>query len=597
MKNKQPYKKASSPAVQQFADTVSQAMKDGYVALPVTKLFGSKATGPQWDSVLNTYLAPMEENGKACPGYVFSSSATEMPVATNIGTEGLGYMRWGPDDRVPNRVALLSSLLPYTATGNRFNTDVAAGLGPKPKYRYPLVTNGSVSTEEIDYSAAGALIDARILEVQQKQVQFYKEARDAGVTLKREPLSTEPVTRGEWQSYKDMEATLQADLQRLQEEKQVWQTTNAEVEAFLAESNLSGISLGLFEDMVLFDICYPEIRLSQGGKDEQGNKWKPKVTSVGYYEAITCRLERMDNMNRVNYVYVSNRFYDSTVRDAREQFEMMAVPALDPRRPLASLREKVRDARLNAYFGKKKTADGQPVTVKKPTRFILPSFYPAAGRPYYPQPAWWSIFGGSIYQYAANIIADRAKAKENSNMWGKIIYIHTDYLAQLYNQEKADTDEKRDALRDNLFNSINNFLKNRDANGSTLLSFTFTGTDGKEHEAFRIVDVPTATKSEAEAQKTELEEISSIVFFSLGIHPEMLGATPGRSGSSGGTYQREMYLLKQLNMKPTQMIVLNTFNMISRFNEWDSHLVWRIQEHVLSTLDRSKTGITESEVA
>ena len=48
-------------------------------------------------------------------------------------------------------------------------------------------------------------------------------------------------------------------------------------------------------------------------------------------------------------------------------------------------------------------------------------------------------------------------------------------------------------------------------------------------------------------------------------------------------------------MSPTQQIVLKPLEVLSRFNEWDTHLVWRIKREVLTTLDRSKTGITEAE--
>lgn len=587
--------RGSTPAVRKFAKEVGKLMEEGYVALPMNNTLGKEGNLPQWSDAVNAYISPSQDvNGNIVPGSVFSSSSKETLVS-GIGTPNLGYMEWGPDNRLPNRVALLSSLLPYTAAGNRFNTDVAAGLGPRPKYRYTVTVNDTLTPKEIDFADAGELIKAKIYAKQQELVGFYAQCKEQGITLKRKPSDYEAVSSQEWDSYRDIEATLTDEIERLKKDYEIWETTNKEVEAFLEESSLESVCLNLFTGMCLFDICYPELRLSQGKKDEQTNMWKPKITSLGFYDSVICRLEKMDDDNKINYVYVSNRFYDSMVKDVTDMLEMKAVPALDPHRPLASLREKIRDTRLNAYMGKKR--NGKPVAESKPTRFILPSFYPAAGRPYYPQPAWWSIFGGSIYQYASGIISDRAQAKENSNMWGKVVYIHTEYLGQLYNQQNITSEDKRAELRNQIWNNINTFLKDRSQNGSTLLSFSFTGSDGKEHDAFRIVDIPAASKAEADAQKTELQEISSIIFFSMQINPSLIGSVPGSSGSTGGTYQREMYLLKQLNMKPTQRIVLSAFDVISKFNEWDKHLVWRIQENSLTTLDRSATGLTESQSA
>lgn len=587
--------RGSTPAVRKFHKKVSQLISEGYVAMPIHETLGKEGNTPQWSDTVKSFLEPVKDlNGNIVPGQVFSSSSVEIGVS-EIGTENLGYMSWGPYNNLPNYVALLSSLLPYTATGNRFNTDVAAGLGPRAKYRYTITVNDTLTPKEVDYNDAGELIKSKIYSKQKELLDFYALCKANGISLKGTMSDDDMVSKNEISHYKNVEKTLIEEIDSLKKDYEIWENTSEEIKSFLEESSLQNVCMNLFTSMTLFDICYPEIRLSQGKIGEKNTKWKPKVTSIGFYDSVICRLEKMDDNNKINYVYISNRFYDSAVKDVKDQLEIKAVPALDPVRPLASLREKIRDARLNAYFGKKR--NGKPVTESKPTRFILPSYYPAAGRPYYPQPAWWSIFGGSIYQYASNIISDRVQAKENSNMWGKVVYVHTDYLAKLYSQNNINDENKRAELRNKLWNSINTFLKDRSQNGSTLLSFSFTGTDGKEHDAFRIVDIPSTSKSEADAKKTELQEISSIIFFSMQINPALIGSIPGSSSSSGGTFQRELYLLKQLNMKPTQQIVLSVFDVISKFNEWDKHLVWRIQENSLTTLDRSATGLTESQSA
>ena len=109
-----------------------------------------------------------------------------------------------------------------------------------------------------------------------------------------------------------------------------------------------------------------------------------------------------------------------------------------------------------------------------------------------------------------------------------------------------------------------------------------------------IVDVPQAASG---AQtKEELEEISSIIFFALGVHPALIGATPGKSGSTGGTFQRELQLLKMQQISPIQRLYLRFLQNIARFNGWDHHAEWIIRQQVLSKLDRSGTGLEESQV-
>ncbi|MDD3037894.1 hypothetical protein [Bacteroides sp.] len=612
-------------------DEVQKAQSDGYVALPMSQLFGDRAVPkePQWSDVLNTMFSSSSKGESG--GNLYASVGKEYLISS-CGTKGKGYMEWGSGNRLPNAIALLTSLLPYTAAGVKFNTDTAAGLGPKPKYRYSYYTNGALVTKEIDYSDAGLYLEGQLIGAHGALGDFYKRCRENDVDISKRLRDTDKSKETAGQTLQPASATnntasafgsqpegardadgkllaTDAEIRINQQMEQrmlkqvadaelayhIWEKTNKEVKIFLENNNLDLIFLELFNDMCHMGICFPEIGLEQQALQENTVLWNPKVSSISHRSTLTCRLERMDEENHINYVYVSNRWLDqSAVATVTQTQDIAAFHALDPQRPLASLRAKVRDTRLKAYNGKK---DGRGTPIgERPTRFILPEFYPTMGRPYYPQPSWWTVFGGEIYKYASTLIENRVTARENSNMWGKIIYVHTEYLNKLFLQEQAATKDERDKIRDKLWKEINTFLKDRSKNGSTLLSFTFTGNDGKEHEAFRIVDVPQGDKDTASVNKTELAEAASIIFFALEIHPDLIGAVPGRSGSSGGTYQREMYEMKKLMMAPTQNLVLKVLEMTRDFNEWDSHLVWPIKQMSLTTLDRNATGVEETKV-
>ena len=62
---------------------------------------------------------------------LMQTSGSEQLVA-NAGTKDRGYITWGAQNKIPNVVALLTSMLPYTAAGHKFNTDLLAGPGPQP---------------------------------------------------------------------------------------------------------------------------------------------------------------------------------------------------------------------------------------------------------------------------------------------------------------------------------------------------------------------------------------------------------------------------------------------------------------------------------
>ena len=225
----------------------------------------------------------------------------------------------------------------------------------------------------------------------------------------------------------------------------------------------------------------------------------------------------------------------------------------------------------------------------------MPVCYNEYGHPYYPVPAWYSCFSGDVYTYASLLISDRKKRRDNANVIGRILYLNDDYVQRLFLQWGDDTDEKKRKRFHEIVSDINNFLKNRDNMGEPLLAYTFKDAEGKVYKSWEIVEVQENNASQAEANKEELAEISSIILFTWGVDSQLIGNTPGTTTRSGGTDLRERYLLKQINMSTMQSLVMQTLNVVKTRNQWDPHLQWQIRKEVLTTLDNSKTGITEAE--
>ena len=136
-------------AGQSMADTAVRMAEEGYVAMPVRRVFGDRMdkAGTHWKEVYNNLLG-VSPDGKSVNTAATSPVGSEIPVSG--GTEKLGYISWGPNNNHPNMVALAVAMLPYTAVGVKFNTDVIAGLGPKPKYRFNRYVNGGIQAESID---------------------------------------------------------------------------------------------------------------------------------------------------------------------------------------------------------------------------------------------------------------------------------------------------------------------------------------------------------------------------------------------------------------------------------------------------------------
>lgn len=225
----------------------------------------------------------------------------------------------------------------------------------------------------------------------------------------------------------------------------------------------------------------------------------------------------------------------------------------------------------------------------------MPIAYNEYGHPYYPVPAHYSVFSGDVYVYASLLVSDRKKRRDNANVIGRILYLNDTYIQRLFMQRGCDTDDLKKKIFKEVIDSINNFLKNRDNMGEPLLAYTFTDSDGKVYKSWEIVEIQENNASQAEANKEELAEISSIILFAWGVDSQLIGNTPGTTTRSGGTDLRERYLLKQINMSTMQSLVMNALNVVNVRNGWDPHLCWKIKKEVLTTLDNSKTGLTEAE--
>lgn len=175
-----------------------------------------------------------------------------------------------------------------------------------------------------------------------------------------------------------------------------------------------------------------------------------------------------------------------------------------------------------------------------------------------------------------------------------MIFINNEYLRAMFDEMGADTTEAKEAVRDSIYKEVNKFLQRRENNGKTICLDSFVGPDGKTMQhAVEIVDVPQLTNSRD--LKEELSEISSVVFFAIGVHPSLIGSTPGNSGSTGGTYMRELQLLKQNQLSTRQRIYLRFMKNIYTFNKWDKHGEIVIRQQTFTTLDRSATGTEETE--
>lgn len=573
-------------SIDQLQQRSEELQAQGYEAVRPAAFVGPNSDGSRtfsWGEYAHSMLCSSQGStgsGNAARreiSAVFGSSGGENKAKPQgVGTPDLGFMEWGLGNRLPNLIYLLSKMSPFTAAGVDFVKKILVGRGPCAKYHYTQYVGGNITEKSIPFSSAGALLCGQIADLKAKEGQSSKSENEFTQSANQFLNLANNSENADSEEMKSLKAALEE-----------WKRTYEELQAFIDNNDLHKTYLEMAGDMSLMSQCFCELQLNQRQLDENGrpvptSQWNPKIVGIKPRSVFTTRLERMDSQYRINYAYMSNQWLDSTQTLTETDRRIAAVPYLAADTAVSDLNRHVREARQQRVSRK-----------NRPTRFIMsPRDF---GGPYYADALWHSIFAGSIFEYAFTIVDDRLTRKRNSNIIGRVIYIHQEYLKQLYTQQGENKSKTMAQIQQEVFTDINRWLSNPDNAGQALISAVFTGLDGKEHKAWEIVEIESKANSQAQAEKTELQEISSIIFFAMGLDSKLIGNTPGDATSSGGTDLRERFLVKQIQFAPLQQLMLRPLEVISKFNGWDPHLVWQIDREVLTTLDNSKTGVAKQE--
>lgn len=520
---------------------------------------------------------------------MFDSKQSSPSLVEGVGTPGYGYIPWGPNNDLPNQIYSLVADQPYTAAAIKFLIDLTVGRGPKLMYKWARYAGGTVTEELIPYEHAGVLLRNRLRELklqlaqQKSNEESVKEEEGSQESSKGTIGWNEAVLMTEGMDScpkdekhpEDEPGTLEYEIRTLENDYKEWERVMPEHKRFTSENNLTLHFLECMTDYMHMDIYFPRIGFEIG----TSGSWNPKIRVVDRVPDVCARQEQMDERLRVNYVYYSEKWRQDATAELSSR-DIVAYPAVQNKFMLNGWKNIVKKHQRSRL-------KDRPIWVACPIK------YPSMQNPYYPRPAWWSIFPSMVYEYARTLIIDKAIARNNATMWSKIIFIDQEYLSRIFDIRGADTPEEQQKVRNEIYDRVNRLLQRKENNGKTLLMDKYVGPNGKDVQySIEIVDVP--QPSSGAETKDELEEISSIIFFASGVHPALIGATPGKSGSTGGTFQRELMLIKQNLLDPARSLYLKFLQNIYDFNGWDSdHAVWKVSDLVLTTLDRSKTGTEE----
>lgn len=316
-------------------------------------------------------------------------------------------------------------------------------------------------------------------------------------------------------------------------------------------------------DMVYFHNAFAELIPSASSNT---------IASIRHKEAAFSRWSTMNNKGKI-----TKHFYSGKWKDSPGVADVVVSQAIDEFNAIGD---------INAMMALKKQ------------RMVYPVYMPSPGRPYYSLPEWYSIFQSGWYDHSV-AIPELKKAIMKNNLGVKfIIYISEKYFADIFQKEGIDRSDfkavkARVDIEKTKFNDFLSGAVNANKSILALKDYVNSGSSALENKWIEIE--PIDNKFEGGEYIVDIETAANIMCYAMGVHPNLIGATPGKSsGSMSGTDKRELFLMKQALMKPLIDRSLRIVKIIKQVNKWDKDITVVVPEYLFTTLDKAKSGKQES---
>lgn len=219
---------------------------------------------------------------------------------------------------------------------------------------------------------------------------------------------------------------------------------------------------------------------------------------------------------------------------------------------------------------------------------ILPVNYPSVNKTYYQVPAWdgarlagWVEIASKIPSVLKTLFAKAFRIRYH-------IEIPKNYFTDKYGAEKwaGMDDAAKIAARRKLLQEMDKFLSGDENAFKSFISFFDIAQQGKEeYGRIKITEVPDTSTLGKEMISQSAADIQILV--AMGVNPTLFGAGTIGTGQqrSGGSDIREAFLVYCAQLNLERQVLLEPLYLQRDFNGWDSDIIFRVRDTVLTTLD------------
>ena len=338
-------------------------------------------------------------------------------------------------------------------------------------------------------------------------------------------------------------------------------TENVDVRKFLQRNNYPLFLISQITDMKYFYMSVDVIIL---------NKDRSKIVQVRHKKMANIRFAPRKN-GVIPYVLCGNFKEDKANTGSMEKIEL-----LDIYDPLGD---------LNQRLGNEPGPDGKKSATTKESKFAVLTMLETPGDSYYSTPYYTSFIRSKWFEIKKMIPTAKLAKLKNISSLRYIVEIHEDYWRRICEQENIYDDTQKQERISQEKQNILNFVTGLENSGKTLFSTMYKDLDGKVVSEIKITVLN--TQKEGGDWSEDSAEANNIACYSEGIHPNMIGASPGKGGmNNSGSDKRELFTMKQALETIFHDLMLNLQNVIIGFNGWDVEPC--IPMITLTTLDKHK---------
>ena len=270
------------------------------------------------------------------------------------------------------------------------------------------------------------------------------------------------------------------------------------------------------------------------------SKAKDKINRVFVKDPAYCRLSKMDDNDKIPFVYYSAQW---EMTPSWDEVKVKRLPLWDEDR----------------YDGVK----------SKDNHFICHVYYRSFNKSYYHIPLWNSVRVNKWMSIASSVPVLKSAIMQNQMTIKYHIQIPDDYFTKRYPSPDF-TKEQQEAKRLEVLNDMNDFLANVENSGKAFISYAFYSKVKQDYLTGWKIDV-IQNKLENSAYLPDSQAANSEILFAIGVDPCLIGAgLPGGSlGAGSGSDKREAYWVLNSDMGTDRAITLAPLYFIRDFNKWD----------------------------